>query len=113
MASEVKELNCCASPALAPLRTLIDTSHDTESVSRCGTCGAHWLSAWHEYLTFGPDGDLSWTWYARLSENESAALLLTSGVPDHQFLRGRLVVLVHHSDKGRVELLDGPPRWVL
>ena len=106
-------VDCCSKPVLDAHNSLVDTSHDTETVARCSACGTYWLTAWHEFMTFGSEGDLNWSWFARLDDEEAKKLLTVTGPPDHGFLRERRVLMVHHSDGDRLQVLVGPPRWVL
>jgi len=109
---EKEPVDCCARPNLGPpAHRLVDENHDTASILTCAECGARWLSAWHEYLTFSDEGDLTWKWYALLTADEVAQLVALSGDrPDYRFLRGRPVIVIH---EGKATMESGPPFWTL
>lgn len=102
---DAKHLDCCKSPSLRNLKTLLDTSHNDERVEQCAACGVHWFSRWWEYCTFdGPDEVTEW--YTRLTAEEAQTLLDAEAYPDLSFLGGRPSIMF---DDTGVKNVPGAP----
>lgn len=97
-----RHLTCCSNPRLEMLKDLLDKSHDSESVKRCTSCGAHWFHWWHEEMNFDGGSDENTDWFSRLSDEEARMLLGADGPPELGFLglRPAICIDLHGAQEG-------------
>ena len=88
MPDKVDYLDCCTQPALETVKSLYDSSHDTEAVRQCQHCQAYWFYRFHEYVSFITDDEIT-VWYSRLTPEEARGIIDAKERPDLSFQNAR------------------------
>src|SRR5687768_7551684 len=82
-------LDCCQTPKLALVRTISDTSHHSEDLKRCSSCGGFWFYRFYERVDFSGGDDTITVWYSPVTQQEASQIMQTEGRPDLRFLSNR------------------------
>src|SRR5262245_32510937 len=104
-ANRVEYLDCCKEPALVNVKSVYESSHDSESLLQCQHCGAFWFFRFHEYISFVSDDDQT-VWYSPLSPEEGKCILESQDRPDLSFLSERPSFM---EDRQGVKRVHGQP----
>jgi hypothetical protein len=84
-------IDCCRRPKLRWVRTLDESTHELESVLRCGRCRTFWFYRFHEHVDWSGGGDDLTSWYTQLTVAEGERLRDTTDPSgeDISFVRNR------------------------
>jgi hypothetical protein len=98
-------LDCCERPDLRDVRTLTDTTHESEVLRQCRSCEACWFYRFHEHVSYQGDDDIT-QWYTRVTPDEALSIMQAETRPDLSFLSERSSFMI---DRHGVSKVDGQP----
>ena len=109
MSEAMPYLDCCKSPVLKTVQSLLSAEHDMASIRRCESCGCHWfyrLKECDDSLDkdyFGSEDKDDWlVWCVRLTPDEAAAFAKSGGLPEAAFFADRAGIVKDGDTTGPV-----------
>ena len=89
------------------MRVLLDSTHESEVLRQCQTCGAWWFYRFHEYVSYDKDDEIT-QWYTVVTEEEAATVMRAKERPDLSFLAKGSGFMI---DAQGVQRVDGQPTY--
>lgn len=99
-------LDCCHTPRLETVRSISDSSHDSEELMQCRTCGAYWFYRFHEHVDFSGGDDAITAWYSPVTQEEATQIMQSDQRPDLTFLQHRPALI--EDEHGVRRTIDQP-----
>ena len=101
-------LDCCQTPKLANVLTIVDTTHESEILRRCEECRKWWFYRFFEFVSFdGPD-DIT-EWYTSLTDEEAIIIKQAKERPNLSFLGEKGSFMI---DNQGVRKIKGQPTYL-